>query len=116
VERVAVSQAPGNEIPDTLAALDWHEITCQSEAGCANRATHVVHRHAVDKCNQPNLDPFGNTVDILCIGCVRSVKVEVLQQVDRITRCPCAYCLTCGAPVHKLSDIMRKVVQLRSYA
>jgi hypothetical protein len=109
-------EARANEIANTLAALDWHEITCQSAAGCGNRATHVVHRHAVDKCNQSKLDPFGNIVDILCIGCVRDVKVEVLQQVDRIARCPGAYCLTCGAPVHKLSDIMRKVVQLRSYA
>jgi hypothetical protein len=111
-----VGHAPGNGIPDLLLALDWHDMTCQSEAGCANRATHVVHRHAVDRCNQPNLDPFGNIVDILCIGCVRSLKVEVLQQVDRITRCPEANCLTCGAPVQKLSDVMRKVVQLRSYA
>jgi hypothetical protein len=111
-----VGHAPGNGIPDLLLALDWHDITCQSEAGCTNRATHVVHRHAVDRCNQPNLDPFGNIVDILCIGCVRSLKVEILQQVDRITRCPEANCLTCGAPVQKLSDIMRKVVQLRSYA
>jgi hypothetical protein len=111
-----VSHTPANEVSDMLAALDWHDITCQSAAGCGNVATHVVHRHAVDKCNQPSLDPFGNVVEILCIGCVRGVKVEVMQQVDRIARCPGAYCLTCGAPVHKLSDVMRKVMQLRRHA
>jgi hypothetical protein len=100
---------------DALAALDWLEITCQSEAGCTNRATHIVHRHAVDQCNRPNLDPSGNVVEILCIGCVRRLKAQVLQQVDRINRCPGGYCLTCGAPVHKLSDVMRKMVQLRTY-
>ncbi|OIN80355.1 hypothetical protein K3U93_21120 [Mycobacterium malmoense] len=103
-------------VSDALAALDWQEITCQSEAGCTNRATHVVHRHAVDRCNQPNLGPSGNVVDILCVGCMRTVKAQVLQQLDRIARGPGAYCLTCGAPVQKLSDIMRKTVQLRSYA
>jgi hypothetical protein len=103
-------------VADALAALDWHEITCQSEAGCTNRATHVLYRHAVDECNRPNLAPSGDIVDILCISCVRAVKAQVLEQVDRITRCPGAYCLTCGAPVHKLSDIMHKMVQLRSYA
>jgi len=47
---------------------------------------------------------------------MRSLKAQLLAQVDRIARCPGGYCLTCGAPVHKLSDIMRKMVQLRSYA
>ena len=109
-------QPSGNEISDPLAEFDWHEIECQSETGCTKRATHVVYRHAVDECNRPNLDPSGNIVDILCISCVRSLKVQVLQQVDRIARSPGGYCLTCGAPVLKLSDIMRKMVQLRSYA
>ncbi|MBW0015646.1 hypothetical protein [Mycobacterium sp.] len=107
---------PQSAIPDALAALDWHMITCQSEARCTNQATHVVYRHAVDECNRPNLDPSGNIVDILCISCVRSLKAQLLQQVDRIARCPGGNCLTCGAPVHKLSDIMRRVVQLRIYA
>jgi hypothetical protein len=107
---------PQSAIPGALAALDWQEITCQSEGGCTNRATHVVYRHAVDECNRPNLDPSGNIVDILCISCVRSLKAQLLQQVDQIARCPGGHCLTCGAPVHQLSDVMRKMVQLRSYA
>jgi hypothetical protein len=115
-ESRGVSHAPGADVPDALAELDWHEIACQSESGCANRATHIVYRHAVDDCNRPNLDPSGNIIDILCISCVRAVKAQVLKQVDRMTRCPGAYCLTCGAPVQKLSDVLRKTVQLRSYA
>lgn len=111
-----VDPPSASPIPDALAALDWHEIACQSEVGCTNRATHIVYHHAVDECNRPNLDPSGNIVDILCIRCVRRLKAEALQQVDRISRCPGGYCLTCGAPVGKLSDIMRKMVQLRSYA
>ena len=107
---------PQSAIPGALAALDWHEIACQSECGCTNRATHIVYRHAVDECNRPHLDPSGNIVDILCVGCMRSLKTELLAQVDRIARCPGGYCLTCGAPMHKLSDIMRRTVQLRTYA
>ena len=116
VDPQPANRAPGGGVPDALALLDWHEITCQSEAGCANRATHIIYRHAVDACNRPDLDPSGDIVDILCISCMRAVKAQVLQQVDRMTRCPGAYCLTCGAPVHKLSDVMRKTVWLRSYA
>lgn len=100
---------------DALAPLDWHEIACQSEAGCTSRATHIVYRHAVDQCNRPNLDPHGDMVEILCVSCMRRLKAQVLQQVDRISRCPGGYCLTCGASVQKLSDVMRKTVQLRSY-
>jgi hypothetical protein len=110
-----VDPQSASPIPDALAALDWHEMTCQCES-CTNPATHIVYRHAVDECNRPNLDPSGNIVDILCVRCLRRLKAEVLQQVDRISRCPGGYCLTCGAPVDKLSDIMRRVVQLRIYA
>ncbi|AKN18311.1 hypothetical protein MHAE_12041 [Mycobacterium haemophilum DSM 44634] len=109
-----MSQAPGNEIPDTLASLDWHQFTCQSEVGCTHPATHIVHRHAVDECSNPNLDPGGNIVDILCIGCVRSLRLDVLRQVSKLTRHPGAYCLTCGAPLHELSDIIRNTVRLTS--
>ncbi|BBX75078.1 hypothetical protein H7H78_06510 [Mycobacterium shinjukuense] len=107
-----MGQTTGNEIPDTLAALDWQAITCQSAAGCSNQATHIVHRHAVDRCNQPQVDPFGNIVEILCIACLWRVEAEVLCQLGRLRRHTDACCLTCGAPVSELSDIMRDVVEL----
>jgi hypothetical protein len=110
----ARDHAAGAEMSATLAALDWHDFTCQSNSGCTNRATHVVHRHAVDECDRPNADPFGNFVDILCIGCVRTVKADALQQVSRYARFPGAYCLTCGGPLNKLNHIMRRIVQLRT--
>lgn len=107
-----MSQTTGNEIPDTLAALDWRDVTCQSGAGCTNRADFIVHLHAVDECNHPQLDPFGNTVEILCIACLWRAEAEVLLQVGRLRRHSGASCLTCGAPVSELSDIMRDVVAL----
>jgi hypothetical protein len=106
-------EARGNETSATLAALDWNEITCQSPAGCTSRATHIVHRHAVDGCNRPNVDPFGNIIDILCIGCVHVLKTEILRHIDRISSHRSdVYCLTCGTPVHKLSYVIRKVGRL----
>lgn len=109
-----MSQVPGNKIPDTLASLDWHQLTCQSEAGCTNPATHIVHRHAVDECSNPNLDLGGNIVDILCLCCVRSLRLVVLRQVSKLTRHRGAYCLTCGAPLHELRDIIRNTMRLAS--
>lgn len=107
-----MSQTTGNDVPGTLAALDWRDITCQSGAGCTNRADFIVHLHAVDECNHPQLDPFGNTVEILCIACLWRAEAEVLLQVGRLRRHSGASCLTCGAPVSELSDIMRDVVAL----
>ncbi|OSC42646.1 hypothetical protein [Mycobacterium decipiens] len=107
-----MSQAPGNEIPDTLAALDWRGITCQSAAGCTNRASYVVHLHAVDECNHPDLDPFGNSIEILCIACLWHVEAETQLHVGRLSSSPGAFCLTCGAPVRELNDIMRDVAAL----
>lgn len=107
-----MSQTTGNEIPGTLAALDWQTITCQADTGCTNRATHIVHRHAVDGCNHPEVDPFGNIVEILCIACLWRAEAEVLVQVGQLGRTAGTYCLTCGAPVSELRDIMRDVAAL----
>ncbi|MHA7649718.1 hypothetical protein ACX9NE_08155 [Mycobacterium sp. ML4] len=107
-----MSQTTGNGIPGTLAALDWQTITCQFGAGCTNRATYIVHRHAVDECNHDHVDPFGNVVEIVCIACLWRAEAEILVQLDQLKPSSSAYCLTCGAPVSELSDIMRDVVVL----
>ncbi len=107
-----MSQTTGNEIPGTLASLDWQTITCQADTGCTNRAAYIVHRHAVDRCNHPQVDPFGNIVEILCMACLWHAAAEVLVQVGQLTRTSGTYCLTCGAPVSELRDIMRDVAVL----
>ena len=107
-----MSRTTGNGIPGTLAALDWQAITCQSETGCSNRATHIMHRHAVDECDHPHVDSFGNIVEIVCIVCLWRAEAELQVQVGQLRRSSGAYCLTCGAPVSELSDIMREVAAL----
>ncbi|BBX98411.1 hypothetical protein [Mycobacterium lacus] len=106
------SRAPGNEIPDTLMTLDWDDITCQSDAGCTNRATHTVHLHAVDACNTPGLDPYGNAVGILCVACLWSLEAQVMLEVRRLARYGVPHCLTCGTPVCEVTDILRGVATL----
>lgn len=108
-----MSQATGNEVPGVLVALDWQTLTCQSDAGCTNRATHVVHTHALDQCNRPNLDPFGNVIDILCGDCLGRARAAALVRVNRLGRSSGAYCLTCGAPVSDPGDIIRDVRRCR---
>src|ERR1700760_4538302 len=97
------------ELPGALAALDWHEITCKSETACRNPATHIVHLHAVDECNQQHLDSSGNFIDILCARCFSATAVDILGKVDWFRRFPRPSCLTCGAPVAELTDIVREV-------
>lgn len=70
-----------------------------------------MHVHAVGNCNDPNLDPFGN-ISTSCGVCVRLVEVEVHLKVGQFARHPGTHCLTCGAPVHKLRDIVREVMAL----
>ncbi|OBJ80790.1 hypothetical protein [Mycobacterium sp. 1245852.3] len=101
-----------DDVADILAQLDWHDLSCQADGGCTSRATHVVHRHAVDGCNRPGADPLGNIVGIVCTCCLRDLQIEVLRQVDQIRSSPHAYCLTCGVPVRQLSHALR-VTQLR---
>lgn len=99
-------------IPGNLEDLDWDVITCQSPTGCTNRATHIVHLHAVDACNHPDLDSSGNMIDILCVGCVAEVAHTAHRQAVQFDRFLDPHCLTCGAPVTKLTDIVRAVETL----
>lgn len=100
------------QIPATLDNLDWDVITCQSPAGCGNQATHIVHLHAVDACNHPDLDSSGDLIDILCVGCLADVAHRAHRQAVQFDRYLDPYCLTCGAPVTKLTDIVRAVEML----
>lgn len=63
-------------------------------AGCTNPATHVVHVHAVDACNHPDLDSSGNMSDILCVGCVAAVAHQAHRQAVRFDRFLDPFCLT----------------------
>ncbi len=107
-----MTQVTDNHIPDALAELDWHGITCESTRGCTNLATHIVHLHAVDECDNPSLDTAGNIVDIVCLDCLYGIAIKVEQHVNALAGHPEANCLTCGVPVRELTDIIREVAVL----
>lgn len=104
-------------INDTLAELDWHTYQCQcpqhtGPRGCREPARYILHIHAINRCNQPGLDPFGNRIEIRCRACLKRFKAHVAYQLWKLNRWGPNACETCGAPITRLSDVLREVVKL----
>ncbi|WP_094359947.1 hypothetical protein [Mycobacterium marinum] len=99
---------------ETLAALDWGTYQCQCEHGhkCTNRATVVVYRHAINACNQPGLDQFGNYVEIRCGECLNKKRAEIAEKLARFKPWGFPPCEGCGAPLATVGDVIRGVVTL----
>lgn len=89
-----------------LEHLDWNTMQCQMFGGCPNQASHIVELHVVDFCDETWLNPFGNTVAILCAPCLRRVEMDVSDQVAKLKRRP--VCLTCSASIIQVGDIIRE--------
>lgn len=114
-------------MPDTdvLTQLDFHTVTCQCEqhactstGGCTNTATEQIEFHAIDHCNAletvdgDTLNPFGNYVFILCHTCLQTLAHVVAEHVEHLNSWGRKTCLTCGAPVCELADVIREVKTL----
>jgi hypothetical protein len=103
--------------PDTLTALDWHAYACQCPKhgkGCSNQASYTVEIHALEVCNEPGLNAFGNRVELRCASCVRMLHDQLemdLRQLNKVTHGR-AHCGGCGAPVAEVSDVLRAVSKL----
>jgi hypothetical protein len=102
---------------ETLSALDWVEYRCRCPEhpdGCGNTASYAVHIHAVDACNGEGLDPFGNRIELRCSDCTSALRAYVSTQLARINhqRAGRAHCLGCGAPLVKVSDVVRSAARL----
>ena len=98
--------APELEI---LEALDWSEIQCQCahhHKACPNRATHVVHVHALHACNEPGLQ-FGNRVELRCYECLLKLQAEVHFRVKRLCQWGIGECDSRSAPVADMRDVVR---------
>jgi hypothetical protein len=104
-----MEHASCDESDDILAAIDWHAISCQSESGSDNLATHIVHLHAVDACTHPDADPYGNRVEILCLGCLCDVQAKVMLAVGGLAGHGAALCMTCLASLRDWNDIIQRV-------
>ncbi|RFZ15041.1 hypothetical protein VIMS_02471 [Mycobacterium marinum] len=101
---------------ETLAALDWGTYQCQCEHHhkCAERAVVVVYIHAIDNCNLPGLDPFGNRVEIRCGPCLQKLRAHVAESLERLKPFGRPACEGCGAPLATVGDVIRGVVTLRA--
>ena len=85
---------------DGLAALEHH-------GGCPHEATHIVEVHVVDFCDESWSNPFGNTTGILCDRCLAEIERDVVATVKRLNKFGRRACLTCGAPVVDVFDVLR---------
>lgn len=100
---------------DTLTALDWTAVACQCHKHpCTGTAAFIVETHAVSHCNDPDLNPFGNQVRLLCEPCLTRTREVITREVAKlvaVSREPVA-CGTCGAPITRASDVLRAVERL----
>ena len=99
----------------TLQALDWTDYRCacaHHRDGCTNRAGYVVSIHAVHHCNDAGLDPFGNRIEIRCAECVQRLHVHVRDSLARLDPWGSPPCQSCGAPITRVSDVVRSVEKL----
>lgn len=99
---------------DAIKHLDFHEIRCQCTQhvhACPNRATHLVHIHALNACNEPGLS-YGNRVELRCRECVLRLIAEVGYRLDKANQWGIAYCATCQAPMVTVGDVVRSWEEL----
>jgi len=104
-----------DSLRDALAHLDWRDYTCQClmhPDGCRNRASFVVAIHAIDCCNKPGVDPYGNRIEILCLWCLATLRVEISERLRRIRAHGLATCEGCGSPLAFVDDVVRGVMPL----
>jgi hypothetical protein len=92
---------------ESLAALDWQPACQCHKHPCPNPATTIVETHAVDHCNDDDLTADGNTVQVLCDQCVTVLRAYVAETLRRLAGLGLPACLTCGAPMVAVGDVVR---------
>jgi hypothetical protein len=94
---------------DVLDALEWHGVRCQSPLGCDRGATAVLHVHLVDDCNDEETDVDGNFVSLLCSQHAVELQAAAAQDVLNYRRYGRTLCLTCGAPMSVVADVVQQI-------
>lgn len=97
---------------DSLEALDFlPQCLCGSDCGhgpdCDMPASVFVVVHRVDDCNEPDCDADGNSSAIICHPCYVHCLQLAAQFIRHATQLGRAACLTCGAPMGRLDDVIR---------
>jgi hypothetical protein len=93
---------------DPIAHLDWP--VCQ----CAAEATHRIEIHALNHCNtrRDDLNADGNHTLQLCAPCYQTLRAKVADHVVRLTQFGRPTCLSCGAPVTCVKQVIREAKKL----
>jgi len=77
------------------------------ETRCTTSAVIFITQHHVDACTADGLDELGNASGLLCRDCL----TRYVQDAELLLRRRCAYgrlqCVTCGAPMSRLSGVVR---------
>lgn len=100
---------------DLFEALDWNAYSCQCTQHrhpCPNRATHIVHIHAISACDEPGLAD-GDRVELRCAECVLRLQAELHYRLMKLNTWGLCACATCGAPVVEVGDVVRAVEELK---
>jgi hypothetical protein len=95
---------------ETLPALNWSPLCgCVRHGGCTRVATHIVRVHAIGSCGQDGRDADGNRVLLRCAVCISTMRAEIARSLEELNRRFIPQCESCGAPMVRVSDVVREV-------
>jgi hypothetical protein len=90
--------------------FDALDLIPACDAECGQPAAYIAHIHRVDGCAIEDLTPDGAAVLLLCGSCLSRTAAHLGRDTaNRIFWAPQAAtvgCLTCGRPLHRLSDVL----------
>jgi NAD-dependent SIR2 family protein deacetylase len=76
-------------------------------------ATHVVRVHAISTCDQDGRDADGNYCWLRCAVCLSQMRAEIARSLEELNRRFIPQCESCGAPMVRVSDVVRQVEELK---
>jgi hypothetical protein len=95
---------------EALRALEWSPLCqCTRHGGCTRPATHIVRVHAIGSCGQDGRDADGNYCWLRCAVCLSQMRAEVARSLEELNRRFIPQCESCGAPMVRVSDVVRQV-------
>jgi hypothetical protein len=98
---------------EALRALEWSPLCgCTHHGGCTRPATHIVRVHAIGSCGQDGRDADGNYCWLRCAVCLSQMRAEVARSLEELNRRFIPQCESCGAPMVRVSDVVRQVEKL----
>jgi hypothetical protein len=99
---------------EPLRAPEWSPLCgCVRHGGCTRPATHIVRVHAIGSCGQDGRDADGNYVFLRCVTCVSQMRAEIARSLEELNRRFIPQCESCGAPMVRVSDVVRQVEELK---